>query len=207
MKPGSASVTQLLTSTFVPVPSELVIPPAAFIAATLAVTDPLHMNVFVIVLMGTLGSMLGASINYFLAQYLGRPFILRYGKYVLCPPHKFAKMEKFFLTHGEFGTFTGRLVLGIRHFISFPAGLARMHLGKFLFYTALGSGIWCSVLAWIGWKIGQISKNMSKEQLQDLFAKNGKQAGLIAAAVCILLIVAYVIWHRRRTKKAASAPK
>lgn len=185
-------VLMTLESTFVPVPSELVMPPAGY-AAALG-----HMNLFVAVLMGTLGSMAGASINYGLAVWLGRPFLLKFGKYVLCPPHKFEKMEKFFLKHGEFGTFTGRLLLGIRHFISFPAGLARMKMSHFLGYTAAGSAIWCAILTVIGWYIGKQSVGKTHEELSAMYMKYGKMAAYAAAVGCIVMISVYVWRHRRK---------
>jgi membrane protein DedA with SNARE-associated domain len=181
-------VLMCLESTFVPVPSELVMPPAGYLA-TLPPSDPMHMNVYVAVLVGTVGCMAGASINYALALWLGRPFLLRFGKYVLCPPHKFEKMERFFLTHGEIGTFTGRLILGVRHFISFPAGLARMNIPRFLFLTGLGSGIWCAILAAIGYFVG---KN------KDLVAQYSKHAAIGVTVACLAMIAIYVYCHRRK---------
>lgn len=186
-------VMMCLESTFIPLPSELVMPPAGYLAS-LPVTDPNRMNVYVAVLMGTLGSMAGASINYGLALWLGRPFFQKFGKYLLCPPDKFAKVERFFLTHGEIGTFTGRLILGVRHFISFPAGLSRMNLARFLFYTGLGSGIWCAVLAAIGYLVGRNT---------ELVMRYSKQAGLAVTVACIAMIAIYVVRHRRKARSAS----
>ena len=149
-------ILMLLESTFVPVPSELVMPPAGYAAAAG------QMSAVIAVVVGTLGCMAGASINYGLAVFLGRPFFMKFGKYLLCPPHKFEKMEKFFIRHGDFGTFTGRLIFGVRHLISFPAGLAKMNFAKFAAYTAVGSGLWCTVLAVIGWWIGKASAGKSE---------------------------------------------
>jgi membrane protein DedA with SNARE-associated domain len=188
-------VLMCLESTMVPVPSELVMPPAGYWASQG------QMNIGVAILMGTLGSMAGASINYYLAAWLGRPFFLRYGKYFLMPPHKFEKVEQFSLRHGEIGTFTGRLILGVRHFISFPAGLSRMKMSRFLFYTAAGSAIWCTVLAVIGYWLGRASEKMSPEELHQLFEKYGKQAALFAALFCAVLIAVYVVYHRRKSAR------
>jgi membrane protein DedA with SNARE-associated domain len=185
-------VLMCLESTVVPVPSELVLPPAGYLASQG------QMNIFVAVLMGTLGSMAGASINYGAAVWLGRPFLLRYGKYFLCPPHKFEKVEQFFLRHGEIGTFTGRLILGIRHFISLPAGLARMKMSRFLFYTALGSAIWCGVLAALGFWIGRVSAGKTAEEMNELFQRHGKTAGVGATLLCVAIIAVYVYVHRRK---------
>lgn len=190
-------VLMCLESTVFPIPSEVVMPPAGYLASIG------EMNLAVAILAGTLGSVAGASINYGLAIWLGRPFLLKYGRYVLCPPHKFEKVERFFLTHGEIGTFTGRLILGVRHFISLPAGLSRMNLPRFLVLTALGSAIWCGVLAFIGFWLGRVSKNVSPQELQHLFVRYGKGAGVLATLLCILIIGLY-IWNHRRKVKAAT---
>ena len=175
-------VMMTLESTFVPLPSELVMPQAGYLAATG------KMNIWIAVLMATIGSVLGALINYGLAYWLGRPFLMKYGKYLLCPPHKFAKMETFFLRHGEVGTFTGRLVLGVRHFISFPAGLARMNLARFCLYTGVGAGLWATVLAWIGYAAGK-----NQEMLHTYY----REAVAVLFVFCLAVLAVYV-WFRRR---------
>jgi len=191
-KLGYPGVLALMTleSTFVPIPSELVMPQAGYLAAQG------QMNFWIALLMATAGSVLGALINYGIAIKMGRPLLLKYGKYFLCPPHKFEKMEKFFVTHGEISTFTGRLILGVRHFISFPAGLARMHLSKFCFYTALGAGFWAAVLETIGFVVGD---------KPDLIKRYAHQAGALAFVGCVSIVTIYVIIHRRR-KAAAAQP-
>lgn len=186
-------ILMMLESTFVPVPSELVMPPAGYAAASG------QMSAVIAVIVGTLGCMAGASINYALAIFLGRPFFMKFGKYLLCPPHKFEKMEKFFLTHGDFGTFTGRLILGVRHFISFPAGLAKMNYAKFLAYTAAGSAIWCAILTAIGFYIGKESVGKSAQELAEMYTKWGKLAAYGAAVACIVMIAVYVWRHKRKT--------
>lgn len=185
-------IMMTLESTFVPLPSELVMPQAGYLAAMG------KMNIWIAILMATMGSVLGALINYGLAYWLGRPFFVKYGKYILCPAHKFAKMEQFFLRHGEVGTFTGRLILGVRHFISFPAGLARMNLTRFCLYTAVGSGLWAAVLAWIGFVAG---KN------KDLLHLYYREAALALFAFCVLVLAVYVlIYRRRQAQRASDAP-
>ena len=178
-------VMMTLESTFVPLPSELVMPQAGYLAASG------KMNIWIAVLMATIGSILGALINYGLAYWLGRPFLMKYGKYVLCPPHKFAKMESFFLRHGEVGTFTGRLVLGVRHFISFPAGLARMNLARFSLYTGVGAGLWATVLAWIGYVAG---KN------QALLHSYYREAVAVLFVFCVAVLAVYTWWRRRQAR-------
>lgn len=183
-------IMMTLESTFIPLPSELVMPQAGYLAATG------KMNIWIAILMATIGSVLGALINYGLAYWLGRPFFLKYGKYVLCPPHKFAKMETFFLRHGEVGTFTGRLILGVRHFISFPAGLAHMNLTRFCLYTGVGAGLWAAVLAWIGYFAG---KN------QALLHTYYREAALSLCVFCVLVLAVYTFFHRRRQARLALA--
>ena len=183
-------VMMTLESTFVPLPSELVMPQAGYLAAQG------HMNFALAVLMAVIGGVLGSLINYGLAFWLGRPFFLRFGKYLLCPPHKFEKMEKYFATHGEISIFTGRLLLGVRHFISFPAGLARMHLWKFCFYTAFGAGLWAAILAAIGYFVGN-----NPALLHAYY----RQATLLVGAGCVVLIGGYVYFHRRR-RRAGTTP-
>lgn len=156
------SITLLMTveSSFIPFPSEVVIPPAAYVAgkeeSTLHVTDNYILNVLLIVLFGTIGALLGAIINYFLAMWLGRPIIYAFadskiGHLCLLSSEKVKKAEDYFNDHGKVSTFVGRLIPGIRQLISIPAGLSKMHFGQFLLYTFLGAGIWNIVLALLGY--------------------------------------------------------
>lgn len=145
-------IMMLLESSFFPFPSEVVMIPAGYLA------QKGEMNLFVAIGMGILGSWLGALLNYYLAVFLGRPFFLKYGKYLLISEAKFVRVEGFFCRHGEIGTFTGRLIPVVRQYISFPAGLARMNLVHFLFFTGLGAGIWVTILACIGYVAGQNEK-------------------------------------------------
>lgn len=155
------SITLLMTleSSFIPFPSEVVIPPAAYVAgkedSTLHVTDNYILNVLLIVLVGTIGALLGAIINYVLAMWLGRPIIYAFadsklGHLCLLSSEKVKKAEDYFNDHGKVSTFVGRLIPGIRQLISIPAGLSKMHIGQFLLYTFLGAGIWNIVLALLG---------------------------------------------------------
>jgi membrane protein DedA with SNARE-associated domain len=113
---------------------------------------------------------------------------MRYVGYIFCGPGMFDKMERFFLRHGEIGTLTGRLILGVRHFISFPAGLARMNLMRFSLYTGLGAGLWAATLAWIGFVAG---KN------QALLHLYYRQAALALTAFCLLVLAVYAVLCRR----------
>lgn len=157
-----ASITALMTieSSFIPFPSEVVIPPAAFVAnqpdSVLYATDIYAINVLIIVLFGTLGAMLGAIINYYLSRWLGRPIIYKFadsklGHLCLLSGEKIERAEVYFREHGNISTFVGRFIPGIRQLISIPAGLAKMKMLPFLLYTFLGAFIWNCVLALLGY--------------------------------------------------------
>ena len=144
------ALLMLIESTFMPLPSEVVIPFAAYKAGQG------ELNVFVVVIMGTLGALSGSLINYTLAYYLGRPIVYRFagskiGKLFLLSEEKIQHAENYFIKNGKTSTFIGRLVPGIRHLISIPAGLAKMNLKDFMLYTFIGAGIWNIILAIIGY--------------------------------------------------------
>ena len=174
-------VLMFVESTFIPLPSELVIPPAGYLIAQG------QMSWAGVIASGTIGSVLGALFNYAIAIYLGRPFILKYGKYFGVSQKHFVKGEVFFLKHGNISTFIGRLILGVRHYISFPAGLCRMHVGKFCFYTAFGAGLWVCVLAYIGYFVGNNRK---------MIMQTSRQWSFYVIGGCVLLIGGYIAWHR-----------
>ncbi len=176
-----------LESSFFPFPSEVVVPPAGYLASQG------HMNIYLVVLCGILGSLLGAFFNYLIALWLGRPLLMKYGKYFFLTPERFQKVDRFFLNHGEISTFVCRLIPGIRQYISFPAGLARMNLLKFSLYTALGAGIWVVVLAWIGYLVGN---NMA---LVKQYSHHATLA-LIAGIVVLLVIYIYRFLARRKNR-------
>ena len=157
-----ASITALMTieSSFIPFPSEVVIPPAVYVASeptcALCATGNYPVDVALIVLFGTVGAMLGAVINYLLSMWLGRPIIYKFadsrvGHLLLLSSEKVQKAENYFNDHGKVSTFIGRLIPGIRQLISIPAGLAKMHFGQFMLYTFLGAFIWNTVLALLGY--------------------------------------------------------
>lgn len=174
-----------LESTFFPFPSEIVMIPAGYLAYQG------EMNLYGVVLAGIFGSVAGALFNYYLAIYVGRTFILRYGKYFFIKEKTMDKLEQFFQTHGELSTFNGRLVPGIRQLISLPAGLARMHVGKFALYTGLGAGIWVIVLVALGYLLG------SQEELISEYLRS---ATLIALLSVALITLFYIVRHKRRQK-------
>ena len=171
-----------MESSIIPIPSELVMPPAGYLA------QQGQMNMWAAILCGTAGSLIGAYANYFAAHFLGRPLVLKYGKYVFITEEKFAKVETFFLKHGEISTFIGRLLPVVRHLISLPAGLAGMNHLKFSLYTLLGAGIWVTVLTCLGYFIGSN---------QELIMKYSHHALGIVLLVSSVIILIYVKMQRR----------
>lgn len=152
---GYFGVGLLMTieSSFLPLPSEIVIPPAAYLASQG------KMNLVLIIIFGVLGSILGAIINYVISMSLGRFLVYkiaghRFARFVFISPAKIERAEKYFLTNSKSATFFGRLIPVIRHLISIPAGFSRMHFGSFVLYTALGATIWVSILALLGYFVG-----------------------------------------------------
>jgi len=172
-----------MESSVIPVPSELVMPPAGYLVFQG------KMNMVAVILSGTLGSLAGAYANYFVSHYLGRPLIIKYGKYILIPPDKFERVEGFFLRHGEISTFIGRLLPVVRHLISIPAGLSGMNHLRFSLYTLLGAGIWCSILTAIGYFIGEN---------QQLIVQYSHQALAAVVLFSFVLVAVYIRRHRRR---------
>lgn len=188
----------LLESTVVPVPSELVVSPAAYHAAAG------NLNVILVVLFATIGADVGASINYVAGYYLGRPIIYkfansRWGHLCLLNQEKVEKSEKYFYDHGVVATLTGRLIPGIRHLISIPAGLSKMPYWKFLLYTTIGAGVWHSILAALGWYLHSF---VPEDQLNDKILEYGDIIKWTIIALVIAAIVYFVVKHYvKKTKK------
>lgn len=181
------TITLLMTieSSFIPFPSEIVIPPAAYIASK----EDSDMNIYLVVLFGTLGALLGAYINYALAFFLGRPILhkladSRLGRLMLLSSEKIQKAEDYFQTHGKTSTFVGRLIPGIRQLISIPAGLSKMNLITFGVFTFLGAGIWNVILALLGY----FAQGQS-----DLIDKYSHEIGYVVLGLVLLVAVYYVI--------------
>ena len=182
---GLSYVLMLLESTVIPVPSEFVVPPAAYRAA-----DG-DLSIIIVWFLATLGADCGATINYAAGYWLGRPIIYRFanshiGHLCLLNQEKVEKSERYFDEHGMVATITGRLVPGIRHLISIPAGLARMNYWKFLLYTTIGAGAWNIILAALGWWLYTI---VPKDQLKEQISIYGDY---IKYAIIILVIIALV---------------
>lgn len=199
-----ASITALMAieSSFIPFPSEVVIPPAAFVAgdpmSPLYACDTYWVNVLIIVFFGTLGAIIGAIINYLLALWLGRPIIYKFaeskiGHLCLLSGEKIQKAENYFNDHGKVSTFIGRLIPAIRQLISLPAGLAKMPFGQFLLYTFLGAFCWNIVLAALGYVAhGQMDRihQYSHELSIAILA--------IIGVAAILLVIKHIRQHRTK---------
>ena len=159
-------VFMTIESSFIPFPSEVVVPPAAYYASI----EGGQMNLAMVVVCATVGAILGALVNYYLAVWLGRPIVYKFansrlGHICLIDESSVVRAEKYFDKHGAISTFIGRLIPAVRQLISIPAGLARMHLGKFVLFTTLGAGIWNCILAALGWWLSTFIKH------DELFAE------------------------------------
>lgn len=182
-----------IESSFIPFPSEVVVPPAAWKAAH---NDSL--NVYLVVVCATLGADIGAIINYYLAKWLGRPIIYKFansrlGHVCLIDEAKVQHAEAYFDRHGAVSTFIGRLIPAVRQLISIPAGLARMKPGTFLLFTTLGAGIWNSILAFIGHYLSTVPGIETEEQLLEKVNEYSHEVGygFIALGVCIVAFLIY----------------
>ena len=196
---GTILFLMLLESTVIPVPSEFVVTPAAYHAAGG------NLDVFLVILFATIGADIGASINYVVAYFVGRPVIYsfansRWGKMCLLNQEKVEKSEKYFDDHGIVATLTGRLIPGIRHLISIPAGLARMNYWKFLLYTTIGAGVWHSILAALGWYLHSI---VPEEQLNDKISEYAEYIKIAIIAIVLLVIVYFCLKYYLKRKKSA----
>lgn len=196
---GSIFLLMLMESTVLPVPSELVVSPAAYHAAAG------NMDIWLVILFATLGADCGATINYFGGYYLGRPIIYRFansrwGKMCLLNQEKIEKSERYFNNHGAIATITGRLLIGIRHLISIPAGLAKMNYWKFLLYTTIGAGIWNVILAVLGWYLHSIVPETELEATIEMYGDYLKY-GLIA--IVVLVAAFFYVRHLLKNHRKA----
>ncbi len=196
---GTILFLMLLESTVIPVPSEFVVTPAAYHAAGG------NLDVFLVILFATIGADIGASINYVVAYFVGRPVIYsfvnsRWGKMCLLNQEKVEKSEKYFDNHGIVATLTGRLIPGIRHLISIPAGLAKMNYWKFLLYTTIGAGVWHGILAALGWYLHSI---VPEEQLNDKISEYAEYIKIAIIAIVLLAIVYLGLKYYLKRKKSA----
>lgn len=196
-----------LESSFIPFPSEAVMIPAGYLVFKG------EMNALAVLGAGCGGSVAGALVNYYIAYYLGNAIIYRYGKYFLMPPKSYDKVLAFFKRHGAISTFIGRLVPGVRQYISFPAGLCHLSLGRFILYTALGAGIWTLILVIIGYYIGYILTTTSFEGLASIVI--GHKSPYLNSimhyalggtlALCIVVLGIYIVMQKRASKRGQVA--
>lgn len=199
------TITLLMTieSSFIPFPSEVIVPPAAYRAASTG-----EMNLLAILLCATLGAVLGALINYGLAVWLGRPLVLKFvnskvGHLCMLNEEKLHKAEAYFNQHGAVSTLVGRLIPAIRQLISIPAGLSGMKLLPFIGYTALGAGIWNSVLAALGY---WLESQIPEDQLIDTVTRYSHEIGYGIAAVVAVALIALIVRRQLKKKKNGQTP-
>lgn len=179
-----------IESSFIPFPSEVVVPPAAYKAAASG-----ELNVWLVIFFATMGAIIGALVNYFLALWLGKPIVYKFansrvGHMCLLDQEKVETAEKFFRKHGAVATFIGRLVPAVRQLISIPAGLAKMGLAKFVAFTALGAGIWNAVLAALGWYLEAI---VPEERLISTVTQYSHEIGYVIIAL-VAIALGYIIY-------------
>ena len=182
-----------IESSFIPFPSEAVVPPAAWKAAVTG-----EMSIVLVVLFATLGALIGAFINYYLAVWLGRPIVYKFansrlGHMCLIDETKVQNAEKYFDKHGAVSTFIGRLVPAVRQLISIPAGLARMGLGRFVLYTSLGAGVWNAILAALGYYMASIPGMQSEEAVMNKVKEYSSEIGIVFIVLAVA-IVTYLIY-------------
>ncbi len=188
-----------IESSFIPFPSEAVVPPAAWKAAVSG-----EMNVFLVVVFATVGALIGALINYYIAFWFGRPIVYkfansRFGHMCLIDEAKVQKAETYFDAHGVISTLIGRLVPVVRQLISIPAGLARMGIGRFMLYTTIGAGIWNVILAALGYYMAYIPGMQSEEAVMTKVKEYSSEIGLVFVVVAVA-VVAYLIYKGFKKK-------
>ena len=195
-------VMMFLESTFCPFPSEVAMIPAGFLAAQG------KMDFTLAVLAGILGSLLGAYFNYYLARVVGIPVLRRYGKYVFFDESKLDRCNEIFRRHGEITTFVCRLIPLVRQYISLPAGLAGMRLGRFGFYTGLGAGIWMVILTAFGYAIGEVDTNPDWSSIKEQWQQHKPTIYAVMGGALVVLIGVYAVLKRRKGKPGSghSAP-
>ena len=188
-----------IESSFIPFPSEAVVPPAAWKAAVSG-----EMNVVLVVVFATLGALIGAFVNYYLAVWLGRPIVYKFansrlGHMCLIDEAKVQHAESYFDKHGAVSTFVGRLVPAVRQLISIPAGLARMSLGRFVLYTSLGAGVWNAILAALGYYMASIPGLQTEEAVMNKVKEYSSEIGIVFIALAVF-VVAYLAYKGLKKK-------
>jgi membrane protein DedA with SNARE-associated domain len=191
-------VMMAFESTALPIPAEVVIPPAAFWAAQGRFT------IWGVVVAATIGSLAGSAASYWVAEKLGRPLFDRYGKYVLLPPHRLGAADRWFEVYGSGGIFVARLLPGIRHVISLPAGMFRMNVRRFCAMTVLGAGLFNAALTWFGLKVLGDQPGLMKDPAALRQALSSKSHWLIGFAAVIAALYALMMWMQKRANAAGA---
>lgn len=197
-------VFMVVESSFIPFPSEVVVPPAAYLACTNTGAGA-DMNIWLVVIVATAGALVGAFINYYIALWIGRPVVYsfadsRFGHMLMINREKVVKAEEYFDKHGAVSTFVGRLIPAIRQLISIPAGISKMNIGQFALYTSLGAGVWNGILALLGY---WLSLSVAPDQLFEKVEEYNKYltyAGYGLALVCL----GFILWNAFKPKKKAT---
>lgn len=192
------TVLMAIESSFIPFPSEVVVPPAAYFACT----EGSNLNIFLVVVFATLGALIGALVNYYLAVWIGRPLVYkfansRFGHMCLIDEAKVVKAEQYFDKHGAISTFIGRLIPAVRQLISIPAGLARMNLAKFVLYTSLGAGVWNIVLASLGY---WLSTFIPKDQLYAQIEHYNQYLTYFGYGIGVVVVL-FILYNAFKKKK------
>lgn len=197
------TIFMAIESSFIPFPSEAVVPPAAW----KAMADD-SMNIILVVVFATIGADLGALVNYYLAKWLGRPIVYkfansRFGHMCLIDEEKVRHAEEYFRKHGAASTFFGRLIPAVRQLISIPAGLAGMKMGPFLLYTTLGAGIWNTILATLGYLIYRFTDLKTTNDVYVMATKYSHEIGycILALAILAIAFIAYKGLKKKSQKK------
>lgn len=187
-----------MESTIIPVPSEIVMPPAAFWAAQG------KMDMWGVILAGTVGSYVGSAINYYVSQWIGLPFLKRYGKYFLIKEDKLEMAHQWVMQYGTMGIFIARLLPVVRHLISIPAGILKMPFGPFSAATTIGAGLWCAVLSWFGAQVlGDHPELMqSPEAMRKVI--QAKLAWIVAGVVVFGALYGFVSWYKKRGQRVGA---
>ncbi len=195
-------IFMVVESSFIPFPSEVIVPPAAYLACVSDSTT--DMNIFLVVLVATAGAIVGALVNYYLAMFIGRPIVYafadsRIGHACLIDRQKVDKAEAYFDKHGAISTFIGRLIPAVRQLISIPAGLARMNIVKFIIFTGLGALVWNAILAALGWWLAETVPLNELYSMVEKYNSYLTYFGLAIAAVCAGII----LWNAFKPRKNA----
>ena len=196
---GAVIILMAMESSIFPVPSEVVMPPAAILATQG------KMSLWGVILAGTFGSWLGSAITYAVSRWFGRPLVMKYGKFFFCPPEKVERAERFLERYEAGGIFFARLLPVVRHLISIPAGIVRMRFGMFSLMTTVGSFVWCSVLVWYGKGVAERNPGLMNDPEGLIKAIKSESIGLIAG-IGLLCVLYFLVLRLTNRASAASSP-